>query len=129
MWTAGKDRNGYGGIKIAGKQLRAHRVAWEIEYGPVPDGMCVLHRCDTPACVNPEHLFLGTMADNMNDKEAKGRGAHPFGAAHSKAKLEESDVQHIRASSQPAAELAAIYGLSLSGVYHVINGRSWRHVK
>ena len=79
LWIGGADPDGYGVISRQGrrgKQERAHRVAYELFVGPIPDGICVLHRCDTPACVNPEHLFLGTNLDNVRDRDAKGRGRY-----------------------------------------------------
>ena len=75
-WLAGKDKDGYGKIKIRGKTLQAHRVSWGIHNGPIPEGIGVLHRCDNPSCVNPLHLFLGTTLDNMRDRDAKGRNGY-----------------------------------------------------
>ncbi len=73
----GESRSGHRRISFEGRMWLAHRVAWLIEKGPVPDGLCVLHRCDNPPCVNPEHLFLGTVQDNNADRDAKGRGRLP----------------------------------------------------
>jgi len=75
LWTAATDDCGYGFFRkeSRGMMCRAHRVAWELEHGPIPDTMQVLHTCDNPACVNPDHLWLGTHADNMHDKVRKGR--------------------------------------------------------
>lgn len=75
LWTASVSPRGYGKFYIAGRHLRANRAAWELYVGSIPDGLRVLHRCDTPACVNPDHLWLGTDADNQRDKVRKGR--HP----------------------------------------------------
>lgn len=72
-WQAWRDRNGYGGFKVSGKMKRAHREAWEIAHGPIPDGLHVLHKCDNPPCVAEDHLFLGTESDNAHDRDAKGR--------------------------------------------------------
>ncbi len=87
-WTGGRHPSGYGQIWIGGKygsHIYAHRASWEINGHKIPDGMCVLHHCDNPPCVNPAHLFIGTQADNMRDKQAKGRtlretcmNGHPF---------------------------------------------------
>lgn len=78
-WTAGRDRDGYGKFKIAKKQNRAHRVAFALATGQQPGELWVLHRCDNPPCVNPAHLFLGTIADNVADMVAKGRNYIPAG--------------------------------------------------
>lgn len=72
-WIASKDVGGYGHLGRNGRVVSAHRLSWEIKYGPIPAGMNVLHHCDNPACVRPDHLFLGTHSDNMRDMCAKGR--------------------------------------------------------
>jgi len=72
-WTSRRDRQGYGRLGIQGASLRAHRIAWIATHGPIPTGLCVLHHCDNPPCINPAHLFLGTPKDNVHDRIAKGR--------------------------------------------------------
>lgn len=74
-WTGSTNARGYGQIKIDGKPIKTHRLAWELANDEIPDGLHVLHHCDVPLCCNPEHLFLGTQADNMADMAAKGRHA------------------------------------------------------
>lgn len=74
VWLRGCNRFGYGAFTVAGKGQRAHRVSWEMAHGPIPDGLWLLHKCDNPKCVNPDHAFLGTALENARDREAKGRG-------------------------------------------------------
>lgn len=74
-WQGHRQRSGYGGLTVGNKHRLAHRVAWEVTYGPIPDGLCVLHRCDNPPCCNPAHLWLGTKAQNNADRAVKGRSA------------------------------------------------------
>ena len=76
-WPHARNRNGYGKLSVDGKKWEAHRRAWYINHGPIPKGMCVCHKCDNPACINIEHLFLGTQGDNIRDCYAKGRRLPP----------------------------------------------------
>lgn len=127
LWTAGKFKDGYGGFYVLGRNRRAHRIAWELVNGPiVDDDMQVLHRCDNPACVNPDHLFLGTIADNMIDRNKKGRV--PTGENCKSAKLKIADIKEIRQSSLPATELAKHYGVTHSAVSYVRRGETWKDV-
>lgn len=121
----------------AGQWQKAHRVAYVISGGPIPDhdsyhGLCVCHRCDNRGCVNPAHLFLGTNADNVRDRESKGRRAAPRGTANANAKLTEQVVRDIRANAAlcrvTQQELADRFGIDRSVVGKVIRGKAWAHV-
>jgi hypothetical protein len=86
--------SGYGQISIDGRPMRAHRIAYELAYGPIPQGKFVCHRCDNPKCINSEHLFLGSNRDNMHDAKTKNRIRN--GEKHPGAKLTDAQVRHIR---------------------------------
>ena len=134
IWTAGINvrRGGYGMFALRkGVIRRAHRIAWQLERGEVPDGVWVLHHCDNPPCVRPDHLFLGTPKDNSGDKDAKGRGNYPKGSARPQAKITEADVIAIRAARAEGvtgAVLAQRYGIHRTAVYHIAKGDYWKHV-
>ena len=124
MWVAGKDKLGYGRMWYEGRSERAYRVAYMLYKGDIPDGMCVCHKCDTPACVNPEHLFLGTRADNFADMDAKGRRAR--GLNNGKAKLSNEDVSQIFLSSDKNVDLATRYGVAPCTISNIKSGRRAR---
>lgn len=129
LWTAGSNIYGYGAIQAGRRSqhlLRAHRVSWQLHRGPVPVGLLVLHRCDTPACVNPSHLFLGTQPDNIRDKVAKRRHAH--GITTKGCKLNPAKVREIRASLESHKSLALLYGVSRVTISNVKTRHTWRYV-
>jgi hypothetical protein len=98
-WSGSRNKAGYGVItceSYSKKQLLAHRVSWEIHVGKITNGLCVLHRCDNPSCVNPEHLFLGTCADNNADRAAKGRSFRPAGDLNPMSKLSQQRRRSVR---------------------------------
>ena len=123
-WTGAKAGWGYGQIKINGKHAGAHRVIYEWMHGPIPKGLCVLHHCDNPPCVNPAHLWLGTHADNALDSCAKGRRAK--GESHSSAKLTEKDVHEIRLDKRLLRIVALAYGVSPGTIGDIRKRRIWR---
>lgn len=128
-WKKCRNAEGYGVLRRNKKTLSAHRVAWNAVNGPIPDGMCVLHRCDNPGCVNPEHLFLGTLADNMADMVQKGRGRLPenSGERNGGAKLTWSQVREIRSiRGETRADIAKRYGIAQSTLSRIIQGASWK---
>lgn len=120
-WRAAQNGYGYGvWLDPSFSTRSAHRVSWILYRGPIPDGMQVLHRCDNRACVNPDHLFLGTQRDNMHDMWAKGR--------QKTNKLPTAAIQSIKLSSEPVERLAELYGVSISAIYRVRRGETWRSV-
>lgn len=116
--------------------LKAHRVAWTLINGPIPNGLCVCHRCDNPACCNPSHLWLGTASDNNKDRDGKGRTVPPQrvcdhgkfsrGSKHGMSKLTEDDILAILADNRPQTVIAAAYGVHSSNINHIKRGRTWR---
>lgn len=130
-WTGSLTHNGYGSIWFMGYTCRAHRVSYLIHCGPVPDGMCVLHRCDNRKCCNPSHLYLGDWNENMQDMKAKGRAKHPKGEEHQFAKLTEDAVIEIRtllAAGKTDVEVGAQFGISKSHASQIGRGIKWKHV-
>ena len=126
IWTASTFSSGYGKFKLDGRSRGAHQVSYEANVAPTHDGLCVLHRCDVPLCVNPDHLFLGTQADNMADRSAKGRTAS--GEAHGHAKLTEDDVRAIRKDSRTQEAIAKDYGVTHPLISYIKNKKIWRHI-
>jgi hypothetical protein len=129
-WTGLTNAQGYGRIFFDGHYHVAHRVSWVLHYGPIPEGLCVLHTCDQPRCCSPVHLWLGTKGDNNRDREAKGRGRQSQGEQQGAAKLTEAQVREIRASAgyRMGCKLARQYGISYSQMNRILRGESWAHV-
>ena len=128
-WTSSKDLAGYGMIKHKnGKQIKAHRFSWMLYKGEIPDNLFVLHRCDNRLCVNPEHLFLGTHQDNMDDMVAKGRLPAHRGENNGFAKLTASQVIKIRSDGRSQSKIAADYGIAQTQVSHIKLRKQWTHI-
>lgn len=132
-WTGSRNRPGrYGRVLWRGKRLLAHRVAWTVAGGEVPDGLRVLHRCDNPICVRPEHLFLGTQADNVADMIAKGRAKNQRGHRNGRAILTDDDVVDIRTlyhiGDLTQVQLGAAFGVSRPTICDVLSRRHWAHL-
>jgi hypothetical protein len=126
LWTGNKSRV-YGAFGINGKMIKAHRISWEMSNGPIPEGLCVLHKCDVPLCVNPGHLFLGTFGDNNRDREEKGRGVRMTGEMHGNSKLTWEKVREIREiSNMSQLAIAAKYGVTPQCIANVLFNRTWR---
>lgn len=128
-WTGSKDRDGYGFIGVNGSLTGTHRASWEEANGrPVPNGMYVLHKCDNPSCINPEHLFVGTQRDNVKDMVDKSRISSRKGALNGAAKITEDLVKAIRSDLRPSKQIANEYGLNRNTVWLIRSGRNWSHV-
>lgn len=126
IWQGPRLPKGYGRVSLTGvKSCAAHRVSYRLFVGPIPDGMFVCHRCDVPSCVNPQHLFVGTAAENNADRDMKGRHVAPrvFGEASVHAKLKRAEVIAIRADTRKYTEIAANYNVSPSTVCNIKKGK------
>lgn len=147
LWYGGSVPAGYGVMHYEGRQQYAHRVAWQLRNGAIPAGHVVLHRCDTPACVNVDHLRLGTHQDNVNDKMEKGRwrGGAPCGdrnpmrktpnlmagERHGGAKLSAAQVQEIRVLYRAGATQSALgerFGVRQCHISRIVREESWQTV-
>lgn len=133
IWTGSRDQRGYGRIKNGGNKL-ASRISWEMHFSPIPPGMFVCHHCDNPPCVRPNHLFLGTQQDNMQDMRAKHRGGDSalHGASHHQAKLTEQEVLLIRQFRRGIDNVVAFavqFNISKSQVYAISRGASWKYLR
>ena len=135
-WIASRDKKGYGAFGLNGKRVQSHRLSAAMA-GLDIEGLCVCHKCDNPSCVNPDHLFAGTKADNNRDMVEKGRasrfkGSMNKGSAHGNSKLTEEDVVEIKErlrAGETQTSIAKDFGVSRITVSHINTGRYWKHVK
>jgi len=129
-WMGATDRCGYGIYSVHGRNVPAHRFSWELAFGKIPKGMCILHKCDDFSCVNPDHFVLGTWRDVSQSRVAKGRQA--YGEKVSTVKLDREKVREIRSlygMGIPQMEISRRMNLRETIVNDVIRGRTWRHVE
>jgi len=131
LWTAAKDGRGYGKLQVGTlaepKLMNAARLSYEIANGPIAGRAQVLHHCDVRLCVRPDHLFLGTPADNMADKVLKGR--QPRGESIPSSKLTERDVLRIRAlyaEGISQSKLARAFGVNVTTIFHIVHNKTWK---
>jgi hypothetical protein len=154
LWTGTVNSWGYPLLSIGNKVRSGHRLSYETFRGPIPEGMCVCHTCDIPSCINPDHLWIGTNADNSSDKQKKGRAKAGAGDKHwtranpekrlfgdknparkypglhageknSRARLTADQVKVIRLSDKSGSELAREYGVAATTISAVRLGKSW----
>lgn len=142
-WRGASSVKQYGhiGVKCPGgpvagtyKIVKAHRVSWELHFGPIPNGLLVCHKCDNKKCVNPAHLYLGTVADNNRDARERGlwRPGRPTrGEASARAKLTSKEVKSIKIklkAGHKARGLARQFGVTESAIYMIKVGKNWAHI-
>lgn len=134
LWTASLSAGRYGNIGLGGRgrMVKAHRASWVLHFGEIPKGMNVLHRCDNTICVRPDHLFLGTQAQNIADMDRKGRRRPSRGERFPQSKLTEKSVRKIRDMYIPGqvrqVDLAKMFGVSHVVIGKVIRKQAWKHV-
>lgn len=126
LWTGASVRSGYGALNWHGRTVNAHRLAYELEHGPIPHDACVCHSCNRTLCCNPAHLYLATRADNIRD--ARRDGLMPAGERHGRHKLSAEQVAEIRAafpSNGYAQQLAARFGVHPNTIHRIRRGENW----
>lgn len=126
-WKGAREKGEYGRFYSQGRRVRAHRLAWMLTYGAIPAGLLVLHACDNPPCVRPDHLWLGTDRDNADDKIGKLRQARRTSNAASKLTEEQvTEIRQLRAAGATCRALAPRFGVSNVQISNVSRGKSWK---
>lgn len=128
IWLAHRDNRGYGRFSYNGVLKLAHRCSWIIYRGPISDNLDVLHSCDNPTCVNPDHLAIGTHQKNMQDMVKRGRHKTRKGESNNQAKLTQSQVNEIRSRSATTTQvqLAKEYGVTQAAIWYILKNRNWK---
>ncbi len=133
-WNGSLTSGGYGNLKWEGRTVRAHRLVFQLMKGPIQDGLVVMHSCDRPVCVNPDHLSVGTMLDNCIDRDSKQRGGHGHtpGELHGCSKLTESQViemRKLRATGDfTYYQLGEMFGVAYQTAHKACSGTTWCHL-
>jgi len=133
LWIGYIGKRGYGDFRINKKTYRAHRVSYVINIGPIPDNLCVLHKCDNRRCIRPDHLWLGTVLDNQKDMSQKKRGknAYMVGKRAGNIRLTEQQILAIREEfkqGQSKPFLAEKYKVVRQNIHRIITRKSWKHI-
>ena len=126
LWIGSLTSQGYGGISRKGKLLKAHRVVYEIECGPIPDGAMLCHHCDNRVCVNPDHLYVGTAQSNVDDMNRRGRNKSPKGAKHHAARLTAAQATEIFYAAGTHESIGDRYGIHPMTVFRIKHGLRWK---
>lgn len=132
IWQKYTSKDGYGRLGAGSRSdntktlILAHRYSYLVYVGEIPKGMCVCHKCDNPPCVNPEHLFIGTVKDNMHDRDKKKRGGDRSGENNGRSKLTPDIVLLIRKSDETSRRLGKIFGVSKTTILAIKNGKLWK---
>jgi hypothetical protein len=131
--TLGGSVSRYGKIKLDGTRtgISNHRASWLVHKGPIPEDQCVLHTCDTPRCINPDHLFLGSHADNVADRVTKGRNSDQKGEKGARSYLKEQQVLEIRflwAAGYSRSDIANMYGTPYGNVKNILLRKTWTYI-
>lgn len=129
LWGGSANDRGYSQITVNGKPKYVHRISYEIHVGQIPDGLFVCHKCDVSACVNPDHLFLGTPKDNVDDMIQKGRKVVQIGEECSRAKLTEEEVLQILDDARSNPEIAKDYNVVPHTISDIKLGKTWKHIE
>ena len=132
IWAGAITAFGYGKLSKDCGWTQAHKFAFEQANGPIPTGMSVLHTCDVPSCVNPQHLYLGTYKDNARDRESRNRGNHAFGERHGRSKLTKEQVLQIRDlhdnRQMSCWSLGKQFGVNSKSIRDIVNRKNWSQV-
>jgi HNH endonuclease len=130
-WKLNTDKDGYGSLCVNSKKTRVHREAYRLFVGEIPSGLLVLHSCDNPVCINPDHLFLGTYADNRRDMCLKGRNRNVCGEQVHGVKLTERQVLEARRLYKEGfkqRELARMFNVNIATMNPLLRGKTWKHL-
>jgi hypothetical protein len=132
VWSGYKSHDGYGRFYMGNNiTVAAHRFSYEINCGPIPDNLQVLHKCDNPPCVNPEHLFLGTPNDNAKDRAKKGRQQRHHGESNPNSKVSVEDVKEIRKMHKQgytSKQIAELFPIASSSIRRIYSRKDWKHI-